>query len=465
MIRKFVSRGRKAVLMQAALAGACIVLLQPGTASAMSLKDAVSLVMQTNPDINGAMRDRRAIDYELRQGRGLYYPQIDLKLSGGPEWTDSSTVKEGNPSTHQSPHRNGITLFRGDASVTLQETIFDGFDRDNEVDRQKARVASAANVIQDKGQIQSLDAVRFYMDVLRNQERIDNAGENLKAHEDTLALVQKRAELGGGNIADVRQAEARLATARTQLKTIQGDLRDAQTNFQKVIGIVPDKLDPVTFSYDNMIPEDVEKSVAHAIEVSPKVQGAKYDVVAAEHLLGRQESSMYPQLSLQASAAVNHNDNGVEYTGRSANALLVLDYNIYRGGADLARIREFKWRKQEAIDAVRAQERIVAQDVRLAWSERQTQRDTVETLTEEYDKNVETQKLYEQQFDIGQRSLLDLLNSRNEVFQSKDQLITAQSNEVLANFKILAAQGELVQAIGVTMPKEATPKEVEYDTP
>lgn len=465
MIRNVLSGGRRAVLMNAVLAGVCAILVQPQAASAMSLKDAVSLVIQTNPDVNGAMRDRRAIDYELRQGRGLYYPQIDVQVQGGPEWTESSSVDEGDPNLSQSPHDNGIGMMRGDATITLQQTIFDGFDRDNEVDRQKARVASAANVVQDKGQIQSLDAVRFYMDVLRNQERVDNAAENVKAHEDTLALVQKRAELGGGNIADVRQAEARLATSRTQLKTIQGDLRDAQTNFQKVIGAIPDKLEPVTFSYDAMIPEDVEKSVAHALEVSPKVQGAKYDVVAAEHLLGRQESSMYPKLSLQASAAVNHHDNGIEQTGHSANALLVLDYNLYRGGADLARIREFKWRKQEAIDAVRAQERTVAQDVRLAWSERQTQRDTVETLTEEYDKNVETQKLYEQQFDIGQRSLLDLLNSRNEVFQSKDQLITAQSNEVLANFKILAAQGELVQAIGVTLPKEATPKEVDYDNP
>jgi adhesin transport system outer membrane protein len=195
------------------------------------------------------------------------------------------------------------------------------------------------------------------------------------------------------------------------------------------------------------------------------VQGAKYDVQVAEHEIGLQEASMYPKLSLQASAAVNHHDNGIEQTGHSANALLVLDYNLYRGGADLARIREFKWRKQEALDAVRAQERAVAEDVRVSWSQRQTARETVETQTEEYDKNVETQKLYEQQFDIGQRSLLDLLNSRNEVFNSKDNLITAQSDEVLANFKILAAQGELIQALGITMPKEATPKEVEYDNP
>jgi adhesin transport system outer membrane protein len=463
MNRHSLFRGRKAALLNAILAGACVVALMPQAASAMSLKEAISLVIQTNPDINGAMRDRRATDYELRQGRGLYYPQIDFRAQGGPEYTESSSVDAGDASLNQRPHDNGIGLMRGDASITLQQRIFDGFDASNEVDRQKARVASAANVVQDKSQIQSLDATRFYLDVLRNQARVDNAAANVKAHEDTLALVQKRADLGGGNVADVRQAEARLATARTNLKIIQGDLRAAQISFQRVVGQAPTDLEPVSFTYDSMVPEDVEKSVAHAVEISPKVQGAKYDVVAAEHLLGRQEAAMYPTLNLNATASVNHYDNGIEQVGHSANALLVLDYNIYRGGADLARIREFKWRKQEAIDAVRNQERVVAEDVRAAWNERQTQRDTVETRTEEYDKNVQTEKLYEQQFDIGQRSLLDLLNSRNEVFQAQDALITAQSNEVLANFKILAAQGELVQAVGVSLPKEATPKEVSYD--
>jgi adhesin transport system outer membrane protein len=457
------SRGRKAVLMSAVLVGVCAVFAAPYGASAMSLKDAVSLVIQTNPDINGAQRNRRAIDYELRQARGLYYPQIDVQLQGGPEWTESSTVDAGDTSLGQDPDDNGHWLMRGDANITLQQTIFDGFNRESEVERQKSRIASAANVVQDKSQIQGLDAIRFYLDVLRNQERVANAEENVKAHQDTLALVQKRAELGGGNIADVRQAEARLATAQTRLKEIQGALRESQANFQRVVGAVPADLEPVTFSYESMIPEDVEKSVAHAIDVSPKVQGAKYDVQVAEHEIGLQEASMYPKLSLQASAAVNHHDNGIEQTGHSANALLVLDYNLYRGGADLARIREFKWRKQEALDAVRAQERAVAEDVRVSWSQRQTARETVETQTEEYDKNVETQQLYEQQFDIGQRSLLDLLNSRNEVFNSKDNLITAQSDEVLANFKILAAQGELIQALGITLPKEATAKEVDYD--
>jgi adhesin transport system outer membrane protein len=464
MNRHTPSRGRKAAFLNAILAGACAVTILPHAASAMSLKDAISLVIQTNPDVSGAARDRRATDYELRQARGKYFPQIDIHGAVGPEWTESSSVDEGDPTLGQGTHDKGLGLFRSDADITLQQIIFNGFNRENEVDRQKARVGSAANVVQDKSQNNGMDTVRFYMAVLSNQLRVDNAAANVKAHEDTLALVQKRADLGGGNIADVRQAEARLATARTQLKTIQGALRDSQTNFQREVGQVPADLEPVSFTYDSLVPEDVEKSVAHALEVSPKVQKAKYDVVDAEHQLGEQESSMYPTISLNATAAVNRHDNGIEQTGHSANALLVLDYNLYNGGADLARIREFKWRKQEAIDAVRSAERGVAKDVRDAWSNRQTARDTVETLTEEYDKNVETQKLYEQQFDIGQRSLLDLLNSRNEVFSSQDNLITAQSNEVVANFQILAAQGELIQAIGVSMLKEATPKEVNYDS-
>ena len=110
MNRHNLSRGRKAALLSAILAGACVIAVMPQAASAMSLKEAVSLVMQTNPDVNGAMRDRRATDYELRQARGLYYPQVDFHAAGGPEWTESSSVDEGDANLSQSPHDNGIGM-------------------------------------------------------------------------------------------------------------------------------------------------------------------------------------------------------------------------------------------------------------------------------------------------------------------------------------------------------------------
>src|ERR1700743_311306 len=134
------SRGRKAAFLNAILAGACAVAILPQSASAMSLKDAISLVMQTNPDVQGATRDRRATDYELRQARGKYFPQIDIHGAIGPEYTESSSVDEGDPRLGQTEHNDGIGLWRSDADITLQQIIFKGFSREHEVERRKTRI-------------------------------------------------------------------------------------------------------------------------------------------------------------------------------------------------------------------------------------------------------------------------------------------------------------------------------------
>ena len=83
---------------------------------------------------------------------------------------------------------------------------------------------------------------------------------------------------------------------------------------------------------------------------------------------------------------------------------------------------------------------------------------------DQVEANQNTRDVYAQQFDIGQRSLLDLLDATNELFLSKNDLITANYEELFANYRILASQGELVQSLGVAFPTEATPGEAEFET-
>ena len=423
----------------------------------MSLKEAVGLVIATNPEVGVTVKDRRAIDYELRQARALYYPQIDVRLDAGFEFSENST-------TDARGHDGGYwEKSRRDGQVTLQQRIFDGWETDSEVERQKQRLASAGHRVQDQGQVSALDATQVYLDVLRHTERVANAEENVRAHEETLGLVQRRAELGGGNVADVRQAEARLATARTNLNEIQGDLRDARATFQRVVGVEPQDLEAVTLD-NSLITATEEESVARGLTTNPKVLLAQADVRVSEAEIDKEAAPLYPRLDLEVIAGQNRHNEGRKDTISDATFLLVARYNLYRGGADLARVREFKWRKAEAQEQLRVREREVAEDVRLSWSARETQRASIQSLTDQVEANQNTRDVYSQQFDIGQRSLLDLLDATNELFLSKNDLITANYEEIFANYRILASQGQLVQALGVAFPTEATPGEAEFET-
>jgi adhesin transport system outer membrane protein len=431
-------------------------------AQAMSLKEAIQLVVTTNPTVGLEVKNRRSIDHELRQARGAYLPQIDAEFNMGPEFSENGGVDHPDATLNQGPHDHGRVLFTQNAQISLQQPIFDGGRIDSQVEQQIGRIKSQAERIQDTAQVQSLDAVEIYLDVIRHTDRVVNAEDNVRAHEEILGLVQKRAELGGGNIADVRQAEARLATARSSLIQIQGDLRNAQATFQRVIGQPAQDLEPVTTGAELPIPADVDQSVARGMQVNPKVLLEKHDIQVAESELDIEEAVFWPQVELQLSGNTSQHANGREDNTYNAAALVNIQYNLYKGGADIARSKEFKEHINEQLEELRIREREVEEDVRVSWADRQTQQESIANLEKQVDANQQTKDVYQQQFDIGQRGLLDLLDAANDLFLSKDDLVSARVFETFANYRIIAAQGELVQYVGAEMPTEATPAEVTY---
>lgn len=450
-------RGFKSLLLRSvALAGLIALPLWTGPAAAMTLNEAVELAITTNPDVGSVANNRRAIDEELRQGRALYLPQVDLRGATGAEYSDNATTL--------SQNRDHRTLWRKEASATLSQLLFDGFFADSEVEKQIARVESAAHRVNEASEFTGLDAVESYLEVLRHRTRVVIAEGNVTVHRQRLDQVRTRAEAGGGNIADVRQAEARLSNAESSLNQVRGDLRDAEALFIRVVGQAPDTLeDPVVPA--DVIPQDVETAVALAIENSPTVQFARSDVKAAEADVKQQNASLYPDVRLEIGGSANDDIDGRDGDEYDATALLVLRYNLYRGGADVARIREFKYRQAEALDRLRQNERKVAEDTRVSWNAMEVSRNNVEILRREVEANERTRDVYKQQFEIGQRGLLDLLDADNELFLAQDSLVTAEYTELFANYRLLASQGSLQRALGLTPIEAANPQAAESWSP
>ncbi|HZF32822.1 MAG TPA: TolC family outer membrane protein [Candidatus Angelobacter sp.] len=416
---------------------------------AMSLQEAVSMAISTNPSVGEVSNDRRAIDQELRQGRALYYPQVDLRAASGVEWSNNDTThSDGNTSCCR-------TLWRKEGSVTLSQLIFDGFFAESEVERQTSRVKSAAYRVQESAEFTGLDAVEAYLDIQRHRERVQLAENNVSVHRARLGQVQQKAQAGGGNIADVRQAEARLANAESSLVETQGNLKDAESQFIKVVGQAADTLDEVTMPAD-ALPTDVDTAVNASVANSPTVAFARQDIKTAEADVKQQEASLYPDIRLEVSGSADDNVDGRTTADYGASALVVLRYNLYRGGADTARIREFKWRLAEAIDAEHTKERKVSDDARVSWNAIDVSHSNVEILGRQVQADIKTRDVYKQQFEIGQRGLLDLLDADNELYLANDNLITARYAEVFANFRLLATMGALQKTLGITPLDSAT---------
>ena len=418
-----------------------------GAAQAASLEDAVRTAVTTNPDVGELGKERLAVDEELSQAWALYYPSVDGAVTAGYDWT---LEKAG-----ALPGTTG-RLWKQDNSITVTQTLFDGFFAASEVQRQKARVDSAASRVVANSEAIGLDTVRAYLDCLRQQELLNLAQDNQKTHERYLDDMKARLRGGTGSVADVRQAEARLAQAISTVVQRRGELEDVQTAYIKSVGEPPEDLTRPQ-GVDSLLPATVDMAVATALEASPPIATANADIQVSQGELRQSRADFYPKVNLEVAEQWNRNDAAVKGANREELALLVMKGNIFRGGETVHKNEEFVQRLAASREKLGQAERAVEQEARQSWTALSTARDRVTAISTQVKADEKTRDAYTQQFNLGQRSLLDVLDAENELFVARGDLLTADYTVLFAGYRMLAVEGQLLRTLGVSHPQEGNP--------
>ncbi|MBR9885468.1 MAG: TolC family protein, partial [Oceanospirillales bacterium] len=166
------------------------------------------------------------------------------------------------------------------------------------------------------------------------------------------------------------------------------------------------------------------------------------------------KSRMYPRLDLEIERRWDENLDGIEGDDEDLTAMLRLRYNLFNGGADKARIRQTEYQIGEAQQVQRDSMRQIKQSLELSWNAYEILGRQIEHLQQHVSSSEQTRNSYQKQFDIGQRSLLDLLDTENEVFSAKNQLAEAQLDQQIAKLRILNGMGGLLSAMNIDVPLE-----------
>ncbi len=417
-----------------------------GIANADTLQEAVDATVKTNPDVLAATHERQAVSKEVDQAKAGYYPTLDLAVGTGWEMTD-------NPSTRASG-RGEVHLNRDEASLNLRQMLFDGFETPNEVDRQEARTNSRAFGVYSAAENTALDAVLAYHNVLRQQKLVELAQTNLEAHQRTHDQIMLRAERGVGRKADMEQSLGRLALAEANLKSEQANLRDAETAYIRVVGMPPSSLS-LPDSPISMLPASVDEAIATAIENHPTLRLASYDVESAQAQHATAKAPFYPDLHFELGTRADHDIDGQEGKDKDITAMLRLRYNLYNGGRDSARREETAFLINQAAEIRNNTHRQVEESVRLSWNAWQTLNAQMPAREQHVQSSEKARDAYQQQFSLGQRTLLDLLDSENEVFRARTALVNTKYDELYAMYRILNSMGMLLQGLNVELPEAA----------
>ncbi len=408
----------------------------PVPVMALELNQFVSDTITAHPTVREQVHVFRQIEKDQAVARSGWHPSVDLEASVGSYETES-------PATGQV--QRDYESNRAEISVT--QNLFNGFDTTHQLNQTQARSRSALYDIFDTADNIALEAAQAYIDVLKQKRLVALAETNVTSHERILSQIRERNDSGVGRRSELQQTEGRVARAHASLIAQQNNLQDAATRLHEVLGRYID----MQLMKEPVLPEhpatSLDELIDKALQNHPAIRVASFNIQAALSDASRAKRTNYPKLDLRLAKEIGDDINGLDGETDELSLVLNLSYNFYRGGADRAEQRKkisVVHQNQEFAARVRRQ---VINTLRLAWAADMSLSRQLKFLTTHIEKARETVESYGEEFFIGQRDLLDLLDAESELNSAQNQHAEAYYELMAARYRILEALGELFPAL------------------
>jgi adhesin transport system outer membrane protein len=426
------------------------VLLCASPAFGVELRDAVQSALTTNPEIRQAVANRMATQEERVQGQGLWYPRISVEGSAGVRSLRNPTRR-----------RIGLadqTLWPIEGDLIVDQLLYDSGGREAEIRRQASRTDAAAARVEERSEFVALNVSRTYIDYLLQQRLVAIAQDNVTFHERLAGDLREGVSKGSISIADQQQAEERLQAARARVTEAREDLEAAGIAFQTLTGT---PIDTVSLPPDlsQCMPATLAEAEAIARQNNPRVRETMADLSTAREDIRAARAKLGPRFNLEGRARAGHDIDGFEGRTTDLQALGVLRWDLYNGGIKEANVREQQHRADEVHGRLFERTRSAEEDVRNAWSRLQNQSALVTELETQSRISDDLLLSYREQFNIGRRSLLDVLDAQNTRYNVQAQTETARLAKLYAQYRVLASENRLIECLGVQRAAAATGNE------
>lgn len=411
---------------------------------ATSLGAAAQKAISTNPQVEAAWHAFLAAGDEQRSAEGGYLPKVDLGAEAGYE-------------RYQIQQPSQRTWFDiTDVNLTITQMLFDGFATSSNVARLGRAKRARYYDLLSAAEATTLEVVTSYQDVLRYRELVALAKSNLDQHREVLGRIRDRVAAGVSRSVDLEQATGRYALAESNLVIEQSNLHDVSARYQRVVGEWPaESLAPAQYDKEPL-PTDLVSALKTAYGDNPLVSSASEGVREAQEQLRNRQSRYYPRVDLQLRGDVGHDVDRVPSASNDVRAEVLLSYNLFNGGSDRAVISQAHNLIAAAQDRREAACRDVRQTLRIAYDDRLRLDRQLEFLKIHRDTTEKARTAYLNQFQIGQRTLLDLLDTENEYFQAGRSYTIGSYDHAIAAARTLAGEGHLRRAVGIARSDEPT---------
>ena len=420
----------------AAVAVCAICAGTPAMADTFTLQEALGVAYETNPQLDAARANQRAVDEGVAQANAGWRPKIN---AGGAYGYQETTIS--GYGTIKSHPLSG--------QVEITQPIFRGGQTYAEVSRAKAQVRAGRAQLTAVEQSVLLDAVSAYMNVVRDMATVDLRQNNVRVLDRQRRETKEQFDAGALTRTDVSQSEARLEGARAGLIAAEAQLAASRAQFERVVGRPPEtleKLPPLP-----KLPNSEDAALQVALKQNPALLSARETAKAADYAVDDALGALMP--SFAVTGQYQYQKGGYNTTGlgsstlgttaRSAAILGQLNVPIYQGGADEAAVRQAKQFRSQAELNIAVSDRQVREAIRSAWENFAAAQATIKSNKAQVEADKIAFEGVRREQQVGGRTTLDVLNAEQELLNSQVAVVSSQRDAIVAAYRLLATTGDL----------------------
>jgi len=418
--------------------------IEPISQRYAGLRDLILIVLENQPELSQAEAESRLANARVKEARSNAFPQFSVNGSYAAE---RQKLYEANRTN------NYENQFQGQFRLT--QPLVDSSINANLRKNKANSLGVDWQLVSTREQLM-LRTVELYIEILKNQQLTELARNNLSLHREYVSQMKEIARKDLGRASDLPVAQARVALAESVLTSRLAKLEVARLQWRNHSGMTsPDLtyIGNINFLIKDLgevpLPETLEMAISESIENSPQLQKSLSDLKSSWHNYELSKTATKPKINAEAQTKTGQNYGYIN--GRQDNISIginlqwMLPFNPgYKYGNRAA--REAINASESAVDSTIYRIRAA---VEAQWYEMLANQNSLISF-EEYVISSETVvKSYSEQFKIGRRSLLDVLNAENEAFTAKTNYVSVQTDLTLSSWRLLGLRGLLPQELGI----------------
>jgi outer membrane protein, adhesin transport system len=420
--------------------GALMAFSQVTQVEAASLETELSSMLVEHPSIKSAQQTALSAEKEIDVQSAANLPTVSFTGDYGYEWITNPTERA------NSDGKNDSSMTRQVAGLSVTQNLFDGNAKTSAI--RTARIAKEESLTTEEITRQNLifEGITAYLNVLKQQKRIQHARDNEANIKQQMELEDERVRRGSGIGIDVLNAKSRLQTAKDKRVEYEGEMARAVDQYIQVFGHAPDlaaMIDPAPPL--DMLPLTLDDAIEMAIRQNPNLLSADLAAEKASENRNTVEAEYYPTIDLTGAMNYERDKNATAGTRRDWSVLVEANWDLFSGFSTEYSMKQAIFDYAASKENVNYVTRKIVEGVSIAWHTLVTSRDRLSLVENDVILKNEIFESTRKQRESGAEGVdvLNVLDRKKESYEAQIKLAELFYDTRLAIYSVLLTTGRL----------------------